>query len=276
VRLDGALRTPPAGSAPGTGVELVICHHGHGGNFYNSSFFDAAADTFLSDGCAMLRVNSRGHDLAYASPGGRLGAAFEIVDDCRHDWKAWIDLAERSGYKRLAVWGHSLGAVKTIYYLAQTGDPRVVCAVASSPPQFSYATYLASDVGARFDFDLDRASQLLQVGQPEALVETAVPLPTFFAARTYVDKYGPADRYDYFQHLPSVRVPLLLTLGSLEDGINFEPLATRGPALHTELPLVRYAAIDGADHSYAAKTAELTGVVRTWLNDVASPAGAAA
>jgi hypothetical protein len=30
-------------------------------------------------------------------------------------------------------------------------------------------------------------------------------------------QYRPADRYDYFAHLPSVRVPLLLTLGSLED-----------------------------------------------------------
>jgi hypothetical protein len=66
-------------------------------------------------------------------------------------------------------------------------------------------------------------------------------LPTFwFSARSYVDKYGPEDRYDYFTRLPQVRVPLLLTSGSLEDrslaGLVFQRLAIRGPVLHEELP----------------------------------------
>jgi pimeloyl-ACP methyl ester carboxylesterase len=276
LRLAGAWRRPAPGTRPGLGVDAVICHHGHGGNFYNPSFFDTVGEALLDAGCAVLRVNSRGHDLAYAGPRGRLGAAYEIVDECRHDWRAWVDFAERAGYRRIAVWGHSLGAVKTIYYLAETGDPRVVCAIASSPPHFSYATYLASaEVGARFDHDLDRASQLLQVGHPEALVEAAVPLETFFAARTYVDKYGPADRYDYFTHLPKVRVPLLLTLGGLEDGLSFASLARRGPSLHAELPLVQFVSVAGADHSYRAKTAELTAAVRHWLDTIPAPAPAA-
>jgi dipeptidyl aminopeptidase/acylaminoacyl peptidase len=271
VHLDGVLRTPESGTTQPPAVDVVICHHGHGGNFYNPSFFDAAAESFLSKDCAVLRVNSRGHDDAYSRAGQRLGAAYEIVDDCRHDWKAWIDFAQGRGYRRVALWGHSLGALKTIHYLAHIDDARVMCAIASSPPRFSYATFLASDVGARFDYDLDRASQLLQVGQPEALVEAAVPLETFFAARTYVDKYGPADRYDFFQHMPNVRVPLLLTLGSLEDALAFEALARRGPTLRDELPLVRYVCIDGADHSYTAKAAELTHAVRVWLDSVAAP-----
>ena len=104
----------------------MILHHGVGGNFYNPGFIDRMADQFLERGCAVLRVNNRGHDLAYNSPAGRLGSAFETVDDCRHDWTAWTDLAAKREYGRIGVWGHSLGAVKTIYSLAVQGDERIV------------------------------------------------------------------------------------------------------------------------------------------------------
>ena len=83
----------------------------------------------------------------------------------------------------------------------------------------------------------ERATQLVQRGEPETIIDVSVPPPLttpdrLFTARSYVDKYGPADRYDDFAHLPSVRVPLLLTLGSLEDTLTFQPLAVRGPSLH--------------------------------------------
>src|SRR5687767_4051764 len=85
ITLHGALRRPePRGATPG-GVDLVIMHHGVGGNFYNLHFFDPMGDRLLQAGYAVLRANNRGHDLAYNSPAGRLGAAFESVDDCRKD-----------------------------------------------------------------------------------------------------------------------------------------------------------------------------------------------
>jgi pimeloyl-ACP methyl ester carboxylesterase len=269
IPLDGALRRPAANSPTQLGLDLVICHHGVGGKFYDPHFFDAVGDDLLRAGCSMLRVNSRGHDMAFAMPRGQLGSAFEIVDDCRHDWKAWLDFAERDGYRHVGLWGHSLGAVKTIYYLAQVPDPRVVCAIATSPPRFSYSMFLASDAGARFKQDFERATQLVQRGQGETIIEVSVP-PSgrLFSARTYLDKYGPADRYDYFAGLPQVPVPLLLTLGSLEDLMTFQTLAVRGPSLHDELPHVTYAAIDGADHFYTTRTNELTATVRRWLDNV--------
>ena len=39
-------------------------HHGVGGNFYNPSL-DAVGDRLLAEGVAVLRVNNRGHDIAY-------------------------------------------------------------------------------------------------------------------------------------------------------------------------------------------------------------------
>jgi pimeloyl-ACP methyl ester carboxylesterase len=244
----------------------VICHHGVGGNFYSSYFFDAMGDALLERGCAILRVNNRGHDQAVLVGGRRLGAANEIVDDCRFDITAWLDFAEQRGFRRIAIWGHSLGAVKTVYFLSVQDDPRIMCAVASSPPRFSYEMYRSAAGGDQFAAALKDAQSLVAAGKPEASIEAVVPVVRRFSAATYVDKYGPEARYDYFEHLPKVRKPLLLTLGSLEAGnVSFAPLAKEGPSFGDRWPMIAYRLIDGADHSYATHTKELWSAVSEWL-----------
>jgi dienelactone hydrolase len=243
-----------------------------GGNFYVPSFFDTAGDRLNELGAAILRVNNRGHDQAYHLGARRLGAAYELLDDCRHDFAAWLDFASQRGYRRIAVWGHSLGAVKNVYVQATVGDPRVVCAVASSPPRFNHQAYLASEHGERFASDIAQAQQLVDAGEPQRLIEALMPQNRAFSARTFIDKYGPRARFDYFEYLAATPRPLLLTLGSLErEELNFAPLAQRGPTMNAEWPNVSFAMIDGADHSYLARAEPLWTTVRTWLERVAAP-----
>jgi pimeloyl-ACP methyl ester carboxylesterase len=272
VRLAGMLRQPAVGGASRLPVDVVIMHHGVGGNFYNEYFQDQMADALLERGCAVLRVNNRGHDLAYNSPAGRLGAAFEVVNDCRHDWTAWIDLAEARGYQRIGLWGHSLGAVKTIYFLATQGDPRVARAIASSPPRFSYSAYLARPDRAAFLADYERARQMLDQGAPNDLLAVDIPTSVVLAARTYVDKYGPEERYDILKHLPNVAVPLLVTIGGEEgarpdsaDRFPFGGLADQVVALAGRVPTLTFALIPGADHFYTGQTEALWAAVERWL-----------
>ncbi len=260
VRLDGYLRTANTSGSARLGVDVVICHHGVGGNFYAPSFFATLGDAFLANGTAILRVNNRGHDQAYHLGQRRLGAAYEVLDDCRDDFTAWLDFAAARGFRRVGVWGHSLGAVKTVYFLSVANDPRVVCAIASSPPRFVNQAYLG-------------AQQMVDASQPEGLLEAQIPQARAFSARTYLDKYGPAARYDYFDHLPRTGVPLLLTLGSLErDDVSFAPLAERGPSMSSEWSNVSYALVDGADHFYTGCTDDLWNSVSAWLTRVAAPA----
>jgi dienelactone hydrolase len=269
------MRTPRDGVQTQLPVDLVICHHGVGGNFYTSSFFDRMGDELLALGCGILRVNSRGHDEAYRVGTRQLGSAYEIVDECRLDFTAWLDFAAERNFQRVGTWGHSLGAVKTVYFLSVQDDPRIACAIASSPPRFSNSSYGASADGARFQADIERAQRMLADGEPEAWLDAHVPVQRRFSARTYLDKYGPDARYDYFEHLPNVRKPLLLTVGSLEaDNISFTPLVQQGPALHDRWPRVEFRNIQGADHSYASHTAELWSDVSSWLTSAAAPAGA--
>ena len=93
VRLDGVYQAPATPSS--LLIDGAILVHGTGSNFYGSTLFDALADRLVSLGVGVLRVNTRGHDLmstaSTARGGRRLGAAYEVVDDCRHDLAAWVD-----------------------------------------------------------------------------------------------------------------------------------------------------------------------------------------
>ena len=281
ITLHGALRRPDAGSAIVSGADLVIMHHGVGGNFYNPHFFEPMSDRLLRGGCAVLRVNNRGHDLAYNNPAGRLGAAFESVDDCRKDWKAWLDHASSLGFQRIALWGHSLGAVKTIYFLATDGDPCVTWAIATSPPQFSYSDYVSRPDGHLFLEYFNKAKQLVADGQPDAVFPVTIPTTVLLAAKTYLDKYGPEERFDIVKHLPNVQVPILVTIGTKEgagpespDRFSFLGLADRITDLAQGQDNLSFEHIDGADHFYTGVTDQLWSAIDNWLTTRASLAAA--
>ena len=248
-------------------------HHGVGGNFYRASFQDKMGDELLNRGVAVLRVNNRGHDLAYNAPPPhrRLGAAFETVDDCRHDWRAWIDLAAERGYQRILVWGHSLGAVKTIYYLAKEKDPRVARAVASSPPRFSHSSFLARHDGKQFADAVEDAKQLAKSGKPDSLFAIEIPTSALMTTKTYFDKYGVEERYDIIKHLPDTVTPLYVTVGGLEgregqaDRYAFGGLDGLLTDAAKKSNSWSYRLIDGADHFYSGVEGKLWSAVETWL-----------
>ena len=141
VRLDGMLQLPTTDPSAWP-VDAVCMVHGTGGNFYASTLFDTVAERCLERGCAVLRINTRGHDgisNAVTSKGGRrLGAAYEVVDDCRHDLAACIDWLKTNVGPRVGLIGHSLGAVKCLYALAHEPALDVACIVGISPPRLSY------------------------------------------------------------------------------------------------------------------------------------------
>lgn len=256
-------------------VDIFICHHGVGSNFYDAKMYADPEKRLLAAGCDVLRVNNRGHDLVYGQAignsealkktRGRQGSAFEIVDDCRHDWTAWINFATERGYQRIGVWGHSLGAVKTIYFFAKTVDPRVRCAIASSPPRFCHQELLDCAKGAEFREAFDRARMHCDAGAFDALLSVTIPTFNIFSARTYVDKYGPGDPYDYMKLFTGVRTPLFVTLGGDERDSQYTTLAKNGDDALKAVAGGGFALIPGANHYYTGRGEELWSAVSGWL-----------
>src|SRR6516225_8609375 len=138
IRLDGIYQSP-ASAAKSLPIDAFCLIHGTGSNFYSSSLLESIANRLVDLGTGVLRANTRGHDgisTAVTSRGGtRQGAAYEVVDDCRHDVAAWVAwLKERAG-PRIGLIGHSLGAVKCLYALARQPELSPACVVAISPPR---------------------------------------------------------------------------------------------------------------------------------------------
>lgn len=295
VRLDGMFQPaepaptndalPPGAGALPLGIDAIVMVHGTGANFYASTMMDLLAERLRQRGVATLRINTRGHDgisTAVTRTGGlRQGAAYEVVDDCRHDLAAWLELAQQRGFQRVALLGHSLGAVKSIYTLAQLAGESATTAgsnsnkspvtrlIALSPPRLSYSYFAASPRGADFLAMCQQAESLVTAGREESLIEINFPLPYAVTARGYLDKYGPSERYNVLRHLPAIRCPTLVTFGSIEvqSNVAFRGLPEAIEALQLPAGGARpsVALVAGADHFYSGTRSELAGRIEAWL-----------
>ncbi len=277
VRLDGAYLPPSRGSAPTLSVDAFCFLHGTGGNFYTSTLFDELGQRWCSLGCGVLRVNTRGHDLvstALTGQGGRRqGAAFEVVDHCRHDIAAWIEwLRQRIG-PRVALLGHSMGAVKCLYAAAHEPQLAPSCVVAISSPRLSYSWFCSSPEGEEFLRTYQLAEQHAAAGQATTILDVKLPLPFLITAGGFLEKYGPEERYNYLPFLAGVDCPTLITLGELEVANNMAfraaPEAVR--ALAARRKNLEVEVIAGADHFYSGARAVLAERIIDWLRRVLAP-----
>ena len=281
VRLDGAhlkAQRPGASKLP---VDVFIMNHGVAGSFYQRGTYDDFAPWMAAQGCAAIRINNRGHD--FISPAivnekrVSLGAAYEIIDDCRKDWDAWISFAQESGYSSIGIWGHSLGGVKTIYFCDVDKDPRVRVAIASSPPRFSYSYYTSvdeweghEDVGKLYKETCEKALRQVAEGTGNELMLVEYPRPLLVSANTYLDKYGPEEKYDIVKHIPGVPVPLLVTIGTLEPHheLPFFGLPEELQRLAGELESFTFEYVEGANHAYTDHRQVVWDLLLTWLKSL--------
>jgi predicted alpha/beta-hydrolase family hydrolase len=270
LRLDGALvaGSPAAAECP---LDALLLVHGTGANFYASSLLEAIAQHFAGRGIAALLANTRGRDLLYtaATSDGprRMGAACERVDDCRIDLAAWVGWLRERGHRRVGLIGHSLGAIKGVYALAQPDPPPTICLCALSPARLSHDYFLGGPNGDEFRRTFERAQRLVDDGCGETLMEVQFPIPYVVTAAGYLDKYGPGERFNVLSHVGKLRQPTLFTFGSAEvrNHVAFRGLpeaieAAAGPGGN-----VRVAVVAGGDHVYSGLRAELIGRIEGWL-----------
>lgn len=269
VKLDGALALPSGGSRAAA-VDAFVLLHGVGGCFYGGSLFEALSIPLLELGSAVLRVNTRGHGAVsmLASDGGatRGGAAFEVVDQCRDDISAWVDLLAARGFQRIGLLGHSLGAIKAVYFAAHDPPGNVAFIVAASPPRLSCSAFQNGARSADFFESLSTAKQFVAEGRPETLFTAKFPFPLLISAASYIDKYG-AERYNIEQLTSRLDLPTLFTYGSIElqqGGVAFAGLPemiSKGAGDRA----VEVATIPGADHFYSGVYEQFAGAVVQWI-----------
>jgi pimeloyl-ACP methyl ester carboxylesterase len=272
VRLDGIFLPARETAAKSLPLDSICYIHGTGGNFYSSSLFDDLTVAFLALGCAVLRVNTRGHDGISTAVSGRgarrQGSAYEVVDESRHDIAAWLAwLRERAG-PRVGLLGHSSGALKCLYAVCHEPKLAPACIVAISPPRLSYSHFCNAADGPAFGETYDEAQRLVEYGNPAALMEVKVPLSFVVTAAGYVEKYGPDERYNFLNFIRTVPCPTLLTFGSIEVASNmaFAGLPEALAEIGKRTARIHVTTIAGADHGYAGVREALWTEVEAWVS----------
>ena len=273
MRLAGALHRS-ATATRSTTSDVLLCLHGVEGNFYGSSLFHHISPVLLDAGVSLLWANTRGRDTIHTTQinqqPARRGAAYETVDDCRLDITAWMDFLGGAGFEQPGILGHSLGAIKALYSEATEPHPRTACAIALSPPRLSFAMFNQGERSAMFFTSISMAERSVQAGRPHELMEVSFPHPMLISAGSYLDKYGPEEKYNIVNFANRVRPPMLLIYGSQELSSGnpaFAGVPEAIAALPNQGQRFTLATVAEADHNYTGKQRELAGELVSWLEE---------
>jgi len=271
LRLAGAWHLPPADAGPSPmALDALVMLHGTGSNFYSSSLWTGLIPKLLTWNLPVLAVNTRGHDSVASAKGMPqlrwIGSAYECVADCRLDVAGWIAHAANRGHARIGLLGHSLGAVKAIYSQAFEPNPAVRAVIAVSPPRLSHLFFSASPKSRQFLDDFERAQLLVAEGRGETLIEVGFPLPCLLTATSYIDKYGPDERYNVLSFASRVQVPVVFTYGTFEvqSGIAFRGMPEALEDLQQSGAKLDVQVVAGADHVYSTACDELATGLGRW------------
>ena len=259
VDLDGLLFRPTEIRNSESAILMV---HGVGWNFYRG-LMKKMAERLANRGFTTLSMNTRGHDWLARGGSGRdfVGAAFETIEESIFDLDGFIDYLEAKGFTRLALIGHSLGAVKVLKYQAEHQRPSVKTVVSVSSPDLSPGNLLGK---AELSLDYEAAEQLMKNGESESLIRGnfASDMDVYFSAQTIVNKYGPEGRGDARKFISRINVPTLITTGSEEKKISEYGKQLAELARSTVLTRTE---IEGADHFYKGKEDQLELILYDWL-----------
>jgi len=208
--LDAAVSEPSA-DKPRSRAWVFI--HGTGSNFTAPGILEGLAQLFSSRGEAVLRLNTRGHDLlariptmSGSTPGG---AALESLGDAPLDISAAAAWLLDAGFEQLSLLGHSMGGVKAITSQSNHAIAEVDEIVALSPPRLCYERLIQD---REFRRQFDAARQLVDDDRGAEFLEMSSPLKLWMPAAAIVEKYGNEDRFDIIQHLPRVKAGTLVFL----------------------------------------------------------------
>jgi pimeloyl-ACP methyl ester carboxylesterase len=250
----------------------IIWIHGWGVNFYQPSYI-AIGRGLAQHGYTTISGNTRMHDLGNVEGYRgdkriRGGGYWGVGSDEPRDLAAWIDLAERHGFKNVVLVGHSAGWAAVRSYMANVQDPRVIGIVLASGE-------VDPDTRRPDPDQFRQAQELMAKGEGDALFrDPKRSFPSYISAATFLDIWptNAPRAVDFFgirttnAPISRVHAPLLAFFGASDDvgGQRELDLLKAAVARQKEAPRVTTALITGADHMYTGQEQQVSDVIATW------------
>ncbi len=264
--LEGAVIAPTTADIKPPAIVWV---HGLTGRFYGPMIVRVGR-LLAEEGYVFITGNNRGHDFGTvlwtrAGKARFVGGAWERFEESPRDVAAWVGLAAARRPSGVVLVGHSLGALKVVYYQAQRQDPRVLALVAASPPL--QAGRVRPDL-------LALADKMIAEGRAQDLLPWGInPVAGTFSAQTYFNR-SQVDM-DVFGHdkpdpaVARIRCPLLAFYGTAERWVGRAEDLELIRRHATAAPRVDTAMIEGADHRYRNREREVATLIARWVDSLA-------
>lgn len=267
----------------------VVEVHGMSGNFIENYYAHVLGEKLTKAGFGFIYGHNRGYCHMNGIPtkpirsdnngynSTRLGAMYELFEDCPKDISAWIVKAKELGYKKIILLGHSLGCNKVVYYLHNYTDPDITGVILASPPDMMGLAELEKYQPNHTEL-LKEARELVASGKPRHLLSGDLWGGEYIlSAQTYLSLFeqgGLADNLpvnrnpEVFDQLATIEQPILGLMGEYDD------IEIR--SLHEDMALIKSKAtscsdfdikfVSGANHDYQNREVEFANTILDWLN----------
>lgn len=183
----------------------------------------------------------------------KIGATFEIFEDCIKDISIWIKKIKELGYKRVVLIGHSLGCNKALYYLSQN-IKLIDGVIFLSPPDMVGITKIEEE---KFEQFMEEAKQNIFNNESNKILDNLLCNFDYISSKTFVDFYTENNAIDnfpiernpkVFEQLSKLSIPILSMAGSLEYKTYLEQKLLKEKAINCKD--YNYHIIEGANHFY--------------------------
>lgn len=250
VGIFGGYWEPVAGGKGGV-VDAWLLLPGTSGAFYSQVQGPFAA-ALAEEGYPVLTLSTRGHDLAWVNrPDGRMmGWAAEIISEAEYDIQASLNWLSERGFSKIGLLGHSLGGIKSTYFLAHGGDPRINVFVSVASPSIGRTRRQAGPTGPEIEACLAEAEALIAAGKGTELhlFATSIQGSGYFTPNAFVDRHG-SDKYEVAALASGIKVPTIFICGGSDPVAKIEFL-TEVHANATSARPSEVVTIPEADHFF--------------------------
>lgn len=271
--------------------DIAVFHsHGTSGDFYTHKFIETEGEKLSSAGISFLSANNRGHDV-YADirkhtrgkvEWTQIGGGFEKFEDSLFDIKAWLDLLQKRGVKKVILQAHSL-TQKILYYQLLKKDKRVIGQIHLSP--CNDAGFVLLKIGKKKYQQINKkVASMIKNGKGNELLpkELYVVCPmSAIAYYGYLTEEGPGNLFPYhdreakkWETLGKTKDPLLVTYGgddffikSSTQDKNIQSVAELFRKKATSAKSVDVKIIPGSSHSYLGYEQKLTTIIYRWIKE---------
>ena len=265
----------------------VVYVHGLGSNG-RSHLSHGLAAVLPAQGYGVIRGDLREADLLRIDEdpahqeARKGGGAYHAFAAGVGDVGLWVEQAFALGYRRVVLFGHSLGSLRSTHYVADhPDDPRIIGLVLASTADL-IAMHASRYSDEELDEYLQRAQDLVAAGDGNEIMppECSVGLMRQpISADAYVDRFGPDPSWDVmdlyergsdraFAALNKVQVPILATFGTHKETVPVERVPDTFALLERNAPLApsfRSQVFDGAEHFYLGHASDVGALVADWL-----------